>query len=184
MLVRPADPADAHGIAVVHVRAWQAAYRGLMPQEVLDRLSIPQREAGWERILSGTGTGTGAGTRAGRAGARGPASRTIVAEADGEVVGWASFGEPRDDGSDGGELWGLYAHPAVWSRGVGHALITAVEQELREDGHRSAYLWVLDGNVRAAAFYESHGWIEDGATKVEERPGLTLLERRRVTQFA
>src|SRR5215469_6294484 len=31
-LVRPATLADADGIALVHVRSWQSAYRGKMPQ--------------------------------------------------------------------------------------------------------------------------------------------------------
>ncbi len=159
---------DAHGIAVVHVRSWQAAYRGLMPQDVLDGLSVDQRAAGWERIIAQPDT----------------ASRTLVAERDGTIVGWAGFGSARDaDPPATGELWGIYAHPDAWSTGVGHALLTASEDALQAQGHTGAYLWVLDGNERAAAFYERHGWIGDGATKVEERPGLVLHERRHVKRF-
>jgi hypothetical protein len=36
--VRDADPEDAEQIAIIHVHSWQAAYRGLLPQEYLDRL--------------------------------------------------------------------------------------------------------------------------------------------------
>ena len=87
----------------------------------------------------------------------------------------------RDEHAPGsGELWGIYAHPDAWSTGVGHALITAVEQALRSDGHETAYLWVLEGNERAARFYERHGWASDGARKVDTRPGLVLHERRHV----
>jgi ribosomal protein S18 acetylase RimI-like enzyme len=82
--------------------------------------------------------------------------------------------------SEQGELWGLYAHPNAFSTGVGHALIAAVETALRQDGFSSAYLWVLDGNDRAAAFYERHGWFEDGTVKLDERQSLTLLEQRRI----
>lgn len=38
--VRPAGPGDALGLALVHVRAWQAAYPGLMPQQYLDGLDV------------------------------------------------------------------------------------------------------------------------------------------------
>lgn len=55
MLIRPATVDDAHDLAVVHVRSWQQAYRGLMPQAVLDRLSIAEREAGWARLLASDG---------------------------------------------------------------------------------------------------------------------------------
>src|SRR3546814_10287336 len=84
--------------------------------------------------------------------------RTIVADREGEIVGWASFGPGRDKGaSEQAELWGLYARPDVFSTGVGHALISAAETALREDGFTSAYLWILDGNDRAATFYERPG---------------------------
>ena len=49
--VRAATPADAAAIAGVHVRSWQAAYRGIVPDEVLDGLSLPDREQRWRSIL-------------------------------------------------------------------------------------------------------------------------------------
>lgn len=162
--IRTAAIDDAHGVAIVHVTSWQTAYRGLMPNDVLDGLSVEQREDGWRQIITDPDA----------------IGRTIVADRDGEIVGWASFGPGRDEGaSEQGELWGLYAHPNAFSTGVGHALISAVEIALREDGFTSAYLWVLDGNDRAARFYERHGWTEDGNVKLDERQTMTLLEQRR-----
>lgn len=177
MLIRPATPADAHGIAVVHVRGWQEAYRGLLPQPVLDDLSITDRTEGWRQILSARERGEEP---------EGARSHALVAvdPATDRILGWATYGEPREDGAHQGELWGLYAHPDFWSRGIGHALLGAVEDALRVDGARSAYLWVLKGNDRAATFYERHGWIEDGEVKVEERPDLRLHERRRVKSLS
>jgi len=35
MLLRPAEPDDALAVARVHVRAWQAAYRTLLPDDYL-----------------------------------------------------------------------------------------------------------------------------------------------------
>jgi GNAT superfamily N-acetyltransferase len=169
MLIRGATVEDAHGLALVHVRSWQQAYRGLMPQDVLDNLSIAEREANWARIVAETPRG----------------SRTLVALDDDRLVAWASYGDARDADAVGtGELWGIYAHPDYWSTGVGHVLIEAVEEALRADGHGTAYLWVLEGNDRAAAFYERHGWASDGGEKVDRRPGLVLRERRYVKRLA
>lgn len=164
--VRQAVIADAEGIARVHVRSWQAGYRGLMDQSVLDALSVTDRAARWEGILRDPDPVT---------------IGTIVAESEAGIVGWVTIGAGRDVGADAeGEVYGIYSDPASWSRGVGHALITAAEEALVAAGHRSGFLWVLEGNERADVFYARHGWTADGATKVDERPGLTLRERRLV----
>jgi hypothetical protein len=49
--IRPAVLADAPRIAEVHVRSWQAGYRGLLPQHLLDGLDPVARLARWEAIL-------------------------------------------------------------------------------------------------------------------------------------
>jgi hypothetical protein len=44
MIIREAELRDARGIAEVHVRSWQAAYAGIIPDEEFARLSVDQRE--------------------------------------------------------------------------------------------------------------------------------------------
>lgn len=161
--IRQAVEDDANGVATVHVTSWQTAYRGLIPDAWLDQLSLGDRAERWRQLLSNPVDG-----------------RTIVAERDGQILGWASFGPGRDpEQGDEGELWGLYVLPSVASTGVGHALITAAESALLDEGFSSAYLWVLDHNDRAANFYERHGWLADGTHKRDERGSLTLIEWRR-----
>ncbi|MFJ6532714.1 GNAT family N-acetyltransferase [Microbacterium sp. NPDC091662] len=164
--IRDARTEDADDIARVHVRSWQVAYRGLIDQDVLDGLSIDERAASWRRnVAEPLPTSLG----------------TLVAVRDDRIVGWASLGSGRDpDGLADGEVYGIYADPSAWSTGAGHALLGAAEERIAEAGHDRAYLWVLDGNARADAFYARHGWGEDGAIKIEERPQLTLREHRRV----
>jgi hypothetical protein len=43
LVLRAARPADAPLVADVHVRAWQVAYRGLLPEEYLDRIRPEDR---------------------------------------------------------------------------------------------------------------------------------------------
>ncbi len=140
-----------------------------MPNDVLEGQSIEKREERWRRTIS-------------EPNAKG---QTPVADRDGEIVDWASSGPGRDERfSDQGELGGLDSHPSALSTGVGHALISAVELALSEDGFASASLWVLDGNARSASFYERHGWSEDGNVKLDERPDMTLFERRRTKSLS
>jgi hypothetical protein len=49
--VRHARAGDAAALGLLHVRAWQAAYRGQMPDGYLDGLRPEERAAGWERTL-------------------------------------------------------------------------------------------------------------------------------------
>lgn len=168
--LRDATPDDALAIATVRVAGWRTAYLGLVPQEMLDALdpddeAVRRRERWGERHAH-------------------PHDAELVAEVDGDVVGWAVAGRSRDEGHAGGELYGLYVLPEHWSTGVGHLLLTEVETRLRSFGYAVAHLWVLDGNERAAGFYERHGWAEDGGVQRDERGPYVLHERRRVRRLA
>ncbi|UUT34933.1 GNAT family N-acetyltransferase [Microbacterium elymi] len=172
LTVRRATEADARAIATIRVASWRVAYHGLIADALLDRLDVDReahlRALHWDRHNAD------------------PRSASLLAERDGYPVGWAATGLCRDEDAAGrGELYALYALPENWSTGVGHALMMAAEAALRASGFHTASLWVLDGNERAASFYERHGWREDGAAKEDDRivgdTGIPALhERRRV----
>jgi ribosomal protein S18 acetylase RimI-like enzyme len=165
--VRDAEPADAHGIAAVNVRSWRAAYRGLVPDDVLAGLSVRDREQFWSGGLT----------------ARPAHVRILVAVTD-AIVGFAATGPPlvAEDRADPtlGDLYALYLDPDVWRRGIGSRLHDAALDRLRSCGFTHAGLWVLDTNGRALRFYERHGWIDTGRTQVDQGPGGVLLRERRL----
>jgi ribosomal protein S18 acetylase RimI-like enzyme len=144
--IRWATAADARGIAEVHVASWRHAYRGLLPDGSLDRLSVEQREASWREAFRDRGAGV------------------FVAEEDGRVIGFASFGPSRDGdaGPEVGEIPAIYVDPSAVGAGVGRALLDAAIEALREAGYRRATLWVLEANAHARRFYERAGWRWDG----------------------
>ena len=47
MIIRDAELRDARGIAEVHVRSWQTAYAGIVPDEDLAQLSVDERGQFW-----------------------------------------------------------------------------------------------------------------------------------------
>ena len=49
MMIRKATIVDAEDIAKVHVDSWKTAYKGILPDEFLNRLSYEQRTMLWER---------------------------------------------------------------------------------------------------------------------------------------
>ena len=162
MLLRAATPDDAMAVANVHVRSWQVAYRGLMPDEFLDALR-PEVRAG--RYTFGSPDPLQ------------PA--TIIAVDEGAICGFATTGPALDtDGHGKGELYSLYVDPPSWHLGVGRALIAAAREHLRGHDFTEARLWVLAGNDRAERFYRADGWGSDGTRRVAEVHGLMVDELR------
>jgi GNAT superfamily N-acetyltransferase len=163
--VRPATVEDAGAIGAVHVRSWQGAYVGLLPQDHLDAMDPVRSAAAWRRWLA----------------AADDRSRTLLAEVGGRVVGFANVRPSRDADADPatvGEVTTIYLLPDSWGTGIGRMLFGATRDALVAAGYRAATLWVLDTNDRARRFYEAAGWRPDGATKVDDSMGLTLAEVR------
>ncbi len=163
--VRRASLGDESAIARVHVRTWQVAYRGQIPDAVLDGLSVDRRTASWSQIIAGSSH---------------PASCAFVLEEDGEVCGFAHFAPSRDDDADEnvGELTAIYVAPEYWGSGGGTLLLERAIAALRDAGFATATLWVLGSNIRARRFYESASWMPDGLVKTDKRDGYKLDELR------
>ena len=168
--VRRAEPADAGAIARIHVRGWQATYRGRMPDAVLDGLSVGRLASGWAAALGDPNR----------------AQAVWVAERDGGVVGFVEFGAAPDaDLPEGtGRVVTIYVDPQGLRSGVGRALMACAARELRAAGFTRAVLWVMSSNHGARRFYEAMGWTADGAEQTENLAGATVEEVRYAADLA
>jgi ribosomal protein S18 acetylase RimI-like enzyme len=165
--VRDATPADAEAIARVHVSTWQGAYAQVFPEEGLRALDerLEARTAWWTETIE--------------AGA--PRAHTLIAAADGVVVGFVDVRPSRDDDADGervAELTAIYVAPESWGTGAGRALMAEALERLRASDFDAATLWVLDDNPRARRFYEAAGWSLDGCIKDDQVLGTAVREVR------
>ena len=160
--LRRATSADAAAVAAMHIRAWQVAYRGIIPDRFLDGLDVGARAGRYSFDLAG------------------PADPTTWIAADGnDVVGMLTFCPSRDEDLPGlGEVQALYVAPEQWRSGAGSALMDKAERLLIEAGFTEAALWVLEDNARGRRFYEATGWNADGRTKTVEIGGRELVEVR------
>jgi len=152
--IREAVPADARSIAEIHVRSWQAAYRGQLTDDYLDGLSVDARLEQHRESLEAP-----------------PAEwRTWVAEDDRGTIGFAVTGPSQDaDATDRtAEVYAIYLDPERVGTGSGRALFEHAVGDLRERGFAAATLWVLETNEVARRFYEVAGWALDG-TEASER---------------
>jgi ribosomal protein S18 acetylase RimI-like enzyme len=164
IFVRDATVADAEAAATIHVRTWQAAYRGQVPDDYLDSLDIGSRTTQWQEKLSHPA----------------PRTRNLVAEVNQKIVGFCDIGRSRDDDAtnDVGEIFAIYVAADYLGKGIGTKLLNEAVQALTDFGFKSVTLWVLESNARGRHFYEQNGWVVEGKMKSEIHNNVTLREVR------
>ena len=163
MTIRTAMLEDVKEIAAIHVKSWQVVYKGLIPQSYLNNLSISKREKSWQNILTHSQT------------------HTIVQEIDDLVVGFANFGQTRDEDKDSkitGEITSIYLNPEYGRKGLGTECVEFILKNMKNLKFTQITLWVLDTNEIARKFYEKMGFKADGAIKIDVRENFELREMR------
>ncbi|CAM2141817.1 GNAT family N-acetyltransferase [Pararobbsia alpina] len=166
--LRSATAADAFDIASIHVRAWQAAYRGLVPDAYLASLSIEKRHAYWSEVLSNPLQDATKLTT------------TVAIEHD-RVVGWVatSASRDKDNGAGWGEIQAIYLEPSVRRQGIGSRLTREALTALATAGYTHASLWVLSENTAARLFYERMGLAAEQASQKTFKLGEAELSEIR-----
>jgi uncharacterized protein (DUF952 family)/L-amino acid N-acyltransferase YncA len=130
-------PADAAGIARVHVETWRSTYQGIVPDEYLAGLSVAARQEFWEKLLSTLG----------------PKDHVFVAEdGSGRIVGFTSGGQNRSELPYEAEVKAIYVLKESQGQAIGRRLFQASMDRLAQDGFRSFMVWVLERNP-ACGFY-------------------------------
>ena len=158
--VRIATPDDAEAIERVRTDTWRDTYRGLMPDEVLDRLGYDgtRRREHMTRMR--------------------PEQFMLVAEHGGEVVGFSNGGPSRvEDPAHPGEVYAIYVLPSHQGHGHGGELMRESAREIVTRGWHGMLIWVLRENHPSRRFYERMGGrhLRDRDTD-REIEGVTLTE--------
>lgn len=163
LIVRDAAVDDANAMGHLHVRAWQSAYRGVMPDEYLDGLQAHDRVEMWRDRIS-----------------RSDLPPLLVAAMADDVVGFAALGaeQPPTSSPSCGQLYAINLDPDHWGHGIGRALLRRATDALLAMGYQEAVLWVVPENQRARSLYESEGWFADGGLSTEEILGVTVTDMR------
>lgn len=149
--LRRADPDDAEDFVRVHLQAWRESYARVLGPEVFERRDADRTAAVEHRraVLA-------------RQAQSSAIDNWLAHSGDGRLLGFASAGPARDDDAPEGiarELWSIYILAEAYGTGVGQSLL---EQAV---GAGPAYVWVLQDNSRAQAFYRRNGFVPDGETK-------------------
>ncbi len=163
-MIRAATVDDAGVLAALQVRAWQAAYRGILPAQLLAELSVDLREASWRDAIAD------------------PACVTLV---DDEGPGFCSLALPsrdHDAGERTAEVTATYVDPERWQSGIGRSLLAAALGSLERGAWDDVTLWVFLRNAQARAFYARSGFRLDGAKGTHDASGVTTARMRMALQ--
>jgi ribosomal protein S18 acetylase RimI-like enzyme len=150
-IIRKATVDDAAALGTLHVAAWLAAYQGIVPFSVLERMTVEQRTDQFRDAIAHQ------------------LEETYVLQQDGAIAGFLTLGAARDADLDArviGEIWGIYIAPDSWRQGLGSRLVQYAEKLLSDRNYQQIVLWVLAENRAARAFYECWGYAPDGTTKL------------------
>jgi ribosomal protein S18 acetylase RimI-like enzyme len=140
LTIRHAGSEDTAAISALHADSWRRHYRGAYADAYLDGDVVGDRLEVWTQRLA----------------APDPTTVTLVAEEIGAFVGFVHVAFDADP------HWGSLVDNlhVVWARkrgGIGTSLLSAAARAVVEHGTGGLYLWVLEQNTAAQAFYGARG---------------------------
>ncbi len=130
--LRRALPEDAPAIAAIWHLGWQDGHLGSVPAELT---AARQADSFMTRAAQRVGD-------------------TTVAVISGQVAGFVMV--------VGSEVEQVYVARHHRGAGVADLLMEDAERQIKDAGHATAWLAVVQGNARARRFYERRGWVDDG----------------------
>ena len=161
--IRLAGAEDAEALGRIQLASWRAAYRGIIPETVLEQLALEPQADAFRRMATHP---------------QSPDFRLWLLEWQGRPVGYAATGPAGDPGEPepAAEIHAFYLVKEAWGLGLGKALMGRALASFRELGYQAATLWVLERNSRARKFYETLGWHPSGMARTIWQDGIALRE--------
>ncbi|QHT63055.1 GNAT family N-acetyltransferase [Paenibacillus lycopersici] len=150
-VIRQALPADWFALGELQARSYHDAYRRLLPNDFLNKVTAESRQAGCRERL------------------RDLREYTAMLLIDDRAAGYISLRFPAEAQGGEGKITALYLLREYWGHGLGKRLMACGLDRLRERGCAEAGLWVLEKNAGARRFYERLGFRPDGQERVVMR---------------
>lgn len=155
-------PDEVSEVAKIYEDSWKFAYRGILPDDFLNGIVVDN----WIPYLS-----------------RNPEASRVL-RVDDRAVATISFGPARDWSRPGwGEIVSIYVRPESERKGYGSALLRYAVNDLRSRGYDRIYIWTLEQNRKACAFYEKEGFSYSGNSAETEIGGKKLAVLRYERDF-
>ena len=159
--IRPAHEGDLPAISEIHVRSWQSAYVGIVPDQILQAKDVPAHETMWRGMLG-----------------RYPGNLLVAVDERASVLGFsyvAAVTDQPDDLPYDGRVYALHVGPHLKRQGIGSQLFDAAIDRLRDLRCGSIIVWTFKELAPSRRFYEQHGGVVV-KSKFGEFEGTNLAE--------
>ena len=148
-------PEEIESKSLVHWQTWREAYDDLLPAEFQETMTLERCRFLSQKYLE----------------------NTLIAMDGMKVVGFISYGNFRDETIQAGEIIALYVLKDYYGKGIAQKLMKEALTTLEQ--FSEIFLWVLNENKRAIAFYQKMGFTFDGQEKILDL-GKPITEIRMV----
>jgi len=150
----PASIRHTEAIARLHAYSWQIQYRGIFNDNYLDYDVVQDRLTVWKRRFENPSK-----------------DQFIVLANDQDLLCGFGCAYLSHDQQYGTLIDNLHVHPDWQRKGIGKKLLNhCVNRIAALEPPFKMYLWVLQENFKARAFYESMGGVSVETT-IEHNPG-------------
>ena len=146
--IRKAVVTDASAVATININTWKVAYKGIIPQDHLDSLSINDKIPRWEKAIKDLTVNK---------------KELFIAEISdlngSEIIGFSMGGPSQfEDYKIDGDLYAIYVFPKYWNQGIGTLLFNSVIKYFLNKNFKTMVIWALKENS-ACEFYKKWGGI-------------------------
>lgn len=132
--IRPLSQPDIEPLSLIGLKAWQSGIKPLVPEHIHGRMLATNPFAPFLEKLG---------------------KEVLVAEVERNLIGFAACEHADNHISD------LWVDPAFEGRGIGSALLHALEARILDKGYNRVTIQVAAGNARALGLYQHLGYRVD-----------------------
>lgn len=144
--IRRVAKGDEHILAYIQTESWKAAFRDIIPEDLLAKYTQPEKAAEMYRKLLEDGKGNG-----------------YLLEVNGKPHCIAYWDATRESDMPGyAELICIHSLQDQWHRGYGSKMMDRVFSDVQKAGYSKIMLWVFEKNRRAIEFYKAKGFTASG----------------------
>jgi len=148
--IRKASIDDADILGQITSCSWQAAYKGIVPDDYLAGIAPESRAERFRAVLK-----------------QRPDVEFYIVLADDIPIGVMNLHPCADEDAKGcAEIGVFYFLPEYWGKSCAAPAMEFALSRLKELGFQTVVLNVLEENVRARRFYEKQGFVPDGTRSV------------------